>query len=108
MSNRGPTTLWWVEDNQSGSFSTLPTGPFFLPALIVVCAFYLYRACFGKNHTHKSVATYLVHSEEWQAKYKRYKMLIKRSVQTNNNLDYLEIVELRSLERYLNNPHNIK
>jgi hypothetical protein len=102
--NQGPN-LWWVYDTDEKSFSTLPTGPFLVPALFICGLSVLWRSCFDRRHTIETIAGELVNSAYWQAKYKRYREIVKRSVDTDNNLELHERYELRELEAYLNNPY---
>ncbi len=102
--NQGPN-LWWVYDTDEKSFSTLPTGPFLVPALFICGLSVLWRSCFDRQHTIETIAGELANSAYWQAKHKRYMELVKRSVDTDNNLELHERYELKKLSTYLNNPY---
>jgi hypothetical protein len=97
----GPN-LWWVYDNESNKFSALPTGPFFVPALII-CSI---AALFGAGRT--EVSTFAKRagpralSPEWPAKEKRYwELFRKRCERYPEPLDWDEHLELMRLEQYL-------
>jgi hypothetical protein len=102
--NQGPN-LWWVYDTDEKSFSTLPTGPFLVPALFIAGLSVLWRSCFNQRHTIETMAGKLVDTAYWQAQRKRYSELVQRSVDTNNNLELHERHELKKLEDYLYNPY---
>lgn len=103
--NNFQPNLWWVFDSESNTFSTLPTGPFLVPALIFCGLFYFARFLVQKHHTHETIAEDLAETWQWKEKKRRYDELIIKSVETFNNLDFYELAELRQLEAYLSNPH---
>jgi hypothetical protein len=98
--------LWWAYDGESGSFSTLPTGPFLLPAIAIVLAATIFRSLFSGATTAKEVAGHLSKTKEWQSKYQRYQQLVATFVENNGDISIAETYELDQLEAYLNNPHN--
>jgi hypothetical protein len=100
----GPN-LWWIYDTDEKSFSTLPTGPFLVPALFICALSALWRSRSNQQHTTESIAGELVNTAHWQAKRKRQLELVQRLVDTNNNLEIHERHELQQLKKYLNNPH---
>lgn len=102
--NQGPN-LWWVYDTEQKSFSTLPTGPFLVPALFICGLSFLWRSCFDRRHTTETIAGELVNSAYWQAKRNRHLELIQKLTDTDNNLELHERHELQQLKKYLNNPH---
>jgi hypothetical protein len=102
--NQGPN-LWWVYDTDEKSFSTLPTGPFLVPALFIAGLSVLWRSCFDRQHTTETIAGELVNTAYWQAKRKRQLELVQRLVDTDNNLELHERHELQQLKKYLNNPY---
>jgi hypothetical protein len=100
----GPN-LWWVYDTDEKSFSTLPTGPFLVPALLICGLSVLWRSCFDRQHTIETIAGSLTDTAYWQAKHKRYMELVYLSAETDNNLEMHERHELNKLQTYLNNPY---
>lgn len=100
----GPN-LWWVYDSEERSFSTLPTGPFLVPALFICGIIVLWRNLFDRQHTIETIAGGLAHTDHWKIKQRRYHELIEISVATNNDLTFAERHEYNELETYLNNPH---
>lgn len=94
--------LWWVFDSEDQSFSTLPTGPFLLPFLILFGIIGLYRAATLKEHTLISIAGPLAETAHWKDRKKRYDDLLQKMV--DNGLSYSEDHEIRKLERYLLDP----
>jgi hypothetical protein len=100
----GPN-LWWVYDTDEKSFSTLPTGPFLVPALFICGLSVVWRSFFDRQYTIETIAGGLTDTDYWQAKHARYREIVKRSVDTNNNLELHERHELKELESYLYNPH---
>lgn len=98
--------LWWVFDSEDQSFSTLPTGPFLAPALIIALAIALYRSIAVKEQTFTTIAGYMAETEHWQQHKKRYDELVHKFVY--KELSYTEGHELNKLEKYLLNPWNIK
>lgn len=105
MKNDSQPMLWWVLDEDTNSFSTLPTGPFLVPALIIYGLILLARSTCFKPATLDAVAGSLISTKYWKEKRKRYDELTTKSAETNNNLSYFEMIELRKLEDYLHNPH---
>lgn len=99
----GPN-LWWVYDSDNGSFSTLPTGPMLLPALLVMGLAALFSSR-PRTKTFKENAGKLARTPEWQAKHARYQELVRMYVSSNGDLELEELNELRLLEKYLYNPH---
>ena len=101
-----PTNLWWAYDSETGSFSALPASPFLVPALIIMSIIALFK---GANRqpvtTIEELAGPLRDTAEWQQKYKRYHELIKKRVESANNFDPYESLELEHLHRYMFNPH---
>jgi hypothetical protein len=98
--------LWWVYNPEDQSFSTLPTGPFLVPALIIATVFSLFRSWRDpKLVNFKQAAGKISESNEWQFKHARYRELSRRFVNDPDALDYTELSELRRLESYLYNPH---
>jgi hypothetical protein len=102
--NQGPN-LWWVYDSEQQSFSTLPTGPFLVPALFICGLTVLWRSCFDRRHTVETIAGKLADTQEWQAKYKRYRELIRISTEKNGDFTLAERYEYEALNTYLNNPY---
>jgi hypothetical protein len=100
----GPN-LWWVYDTDENSFSTLPTGPFLVPALFICGLSVVWRSLFDRQHTIETIAGSLVDNPNWQVKQKRYYELIEILVETNNNLTFIEREEYETLRAYLNNPY---
>ncbi|MGA1024105.1 MAG: hypothetical protein ACO3S8_05400 [Aquiluna sp.] len=102
-----PGKLWWVYNSETGSFSTLPTGPLLLPALLVMAI----GALFGFNErtkTFKDVAGNIAKTSEWQAKNYRYQQLVSKFVAVNGDLELSELAELEGLESYMCNPRGIR
>ena len=97
--------LWWAYDSEEKSFSTLPAGPFLIPALLISGAAVLWRSCFNRRHTIETIAGELVNNGYWRQKRIRYDELVQRQVDTNNNLELNEMYELKQLSRYLRNPY---
>lgn len=104
MSN-GPN-LWWVYNAEDQSFSTLPTGPFLVPALLIMGVLSLFGVGRQRVVTVEELAGPLTKDPAWQRKRKRYQELIDKSVATGHNLEYFEYKELHELGRYLHNPYN--
>jgi hypothetical protein len=101
----GPN-LWWVYDDEGGSFSTLPTGPFLVPALIICGIAALFGAGRTKVATYESKAGDLVNTPEWQAANKRHwKLFRKWADGFPDGISYAERCEMDRLEAYLNNPY---
>jgi hypothetical protein len=103
MSNN--PNLWWVYDNDNKSFSTLPTGPFLLPAIAVILIASAFKQLFIGAATAESVAGRLSRTKNWQTKYKRYQKLVSNAVKNNGDISVAERYELDQLKAYLNNPH---
>lgn len=101
----GPN-LWWVYNAEDQSFSTLPPGPFLVPALLIMGVLSLFGVGRQRVVTVEQLAGPLVNNPSWQRKRKRYQELIDKSVATGHNLEYLEYKELDELGRYLHNPYN--
>lgn len=97
--------LWWAYDEDDASFSTLPTGPFLVPALFIAGIAVLWQTCFYRHKTLETVAGHVSKTDEWQRKRKRYDELTDKLAATNNNLELSEHYELRQLQEYLYNPH---
>jgi hypothetical protein len=100
----GPN-LWWVYDTDEKSFSTLPTGPFLLPGLFIFGFTVLWRNYFDRQHTIETIAGRLVNTEDWRAKHKRYRELVKIHVDTNGDFTLAQKYEYDKLNAYLNNPY---
>lgn len=97
----GPN-LWWVYDDDNGRFSTLPTGPFFVPALIICSIAALFGAGRTKVSTLAERAGPRSNSPEWPAKEKRYwELFRKHSDNYPDGLDWPEYQEMTELLRYL-------
>lgn len=96
--------LWWAYNSEDEKFSTLPAGPFLVPALIIAGLSVLFRTCFNRGHTVETIAGELADSDYWKQKHKRYLELIRRQVDTNNDLEIHEKHELNQLSIYLRNP----
>lgn len=105
MRNDSQPMLWWVLDEQTDSFSTLPTGPFLVPALIIYGLILLARSTCYRQVTVKTIAGSLSDTTYWKQKKRRYDELVQKSAATDNNLSYYEMTELKKLESYLYNPH---
>jgi hypothetical protein len=101
----GPN-LWWVYDTDEKSFSTLPTGPFLVPALFICGLSVLWRSCFDRRQTLEIIVGEIANTEYWQIKRKRQLELNKRVSDTNNNIELYERCELEEIERYLYNPYD--
>jgi hypothetical protein len=103
MSSNGPN-LWWVYDTENQSFGSLPTGPFFLPAIVIMAISAILGDTLFKPKTlvgvHEKVA-----SDEWKAKHARYQHLVDAFVCNNGDLSLAEQYELDQLKIYLNNPY---
>lgn len=97
--------LWWVFDSEDRSFSTLPTGPFLLPCLIIFLGAALYRAVAVREHTFTSIAGNMAETEHWQAKKKRYDELVQKFAY--GELEHAEFFELNKLETFLADPWNV-
>jgi len=96
--------LWWLFDPDSESFSTLPTGPFMVPALILCLFLYLSKAILEREHTYRSIAGPIAETEEWKRKKERYDELVAAFVASNGNIELHERTELNRLEKYLLDP----
>lgn len=101
MSNQ-PVNLWWVYDPEDRSFSTLPTGPFLVPAIIIAAIVSLFTGK-RRRRTLADNAGSLAHSPEWQEKYKRYNELVQKKL--NSDLELHEIAEFDRIQAYVFNPH---
>jgi hypothetical protein len=105
MNNPQPM-LWWVFDSDSKTFSTLPTGPFLVPAFLILTTIWLIKTAIVKEITPETIASEsLMQTDYWKQKKQRYDDLLKRLAVTNNDLSLTESAELRSLQKYLYNPH---
>ena len=100
--------LWWTYDSEAHSFSSLPTGPFLLPALILLGLSVLWRGTFDRGHTIETVAGNLTGTKYWQEKRNRYSELVRKSAELDGQIDYFEQTELNELSRYLHNPYGHK
>lgn len=96
--------LWWAYDSENGKFTTLPAGPFLIPALIIAGLSVLLRKCFHRKHTVETIAGELVGSDYWKRKRERYLELIQKRVDSNNDLEPRERHELDQLSSYMRNP----
>lgn len=101
----GPN-LWWVYNAEDQSFSTLPTGPFLVPALLIMGVLSLFGVGRRRVVTVEELAGPLAKDPSWQQKRKRYQELIDKSVATGHDLEVHEIFELHRLGKYLHNPYN--
>ena len=105
MSGPGPT-LWWLYDPEQGSFSTLPPGPFLVPALIVfglaalVTGKPFRRACFHDR------AGELQNTSTWKKRHERYLTLQDRYINDIDGMPFHELVEYKQLTSYMYNPVN--
>ena len=102
----GPN-LWWVYNSDEGGFSTLPTGPLLVPALLFMAIASLFSNGGQRVANLEKTAGHLAHTPEWQAKHDRYHELIRKSLDNGNSLDYLEWAEFRKLEHYLHDPFGL-
>ena len=97
--------LWWVFDSEEQSFSTLPTGPFLAPFLILFGLIAAYRAVAVKEHTLTSIAGPLAETNQWKQRKDRYDKLLQKMV--ISGLELNEDYEIKKLEKYLLNPWKI-
>ena len=100
----GPN-LWWIFDSENDSFTTLPTGPFMVPALFLCAFLYFTKAIVAREHTIESIAGDLVHNDYWKAQKQRYDYLVIKSTRSSESLQMHEYAELKRLEKYLMNPY---
>lgn len=100
--SKGPT-LWWAYDSDSGEFSTLPTGPFLIPALIIAGL----TAIFGSlsHRSPESIHSELAKTPEWKQKQIRYDYLIEQAVANCGDISPAERYELNQLKSYFHNPY---
>ena len=99
----GPN-LWWVYNSDEGGFSTLPTGPMLVPALLFMAIASLFTGGGERVADLEKLAGSLAKTPEWQARYQRYEELIDKFVRTGNELSIAEMAEFKRLEDYLYNP----
>lgn len=101
MSQHTVPNLWWVYNAEDNQFSTLPTGPFLVPALLFMGLVVLFKACTGRSRSLEYVAGSLTTNPIWQDRRNRYFELISRSY---DGLSLSEVYEKQALRDYLNNP----
>lgn len=89
------TNLWWQYNSESESFSPLPTGPLFWPALLVVLAIGLKNK---SKQTRNKIDQGFIKSEYYNKKKQRYNQLISKSIYHPDGLSIPEAEELRTLE----------
>lgn len=108
--NNQPTpNLWWAFDSSENTFTTLPTGPFFLPALIIFGLVSLFRSSKNNQPAFVQAAGPLVKSPYWIKQYNRYHELLEKEIRGKidhgRDLSYAEQYEFKQIEEYLRNPH---
>lgn len=106
MSTNPQPMLWWVFDSESQAFSTLPTGPFLVPAFLILTTIWLVKTAIVKEITPETIAgEALMQTDYWKRKKQRYDELLNKLAETNNNLSLSENAELRKIQKYLYSPH---
>jgi hypothetical protein len=105
MSSQRPG-LWWVYDSEDRAFSTLPTGPFLVPALIIACIAVLFRSRGAEPYPFAKRAGDLVHTERWQKRCRRFLELEDRYISNREDMRCWEVDEYLRLRAYMHHPHS--
>lgn len=101
--NREPN-LWWSYDPDNGSFAALPAGPFFLPALIVVCIASIGNALFNPRRSREEIVGSISKTDLYRQQAARYQYLGSKRLE-QGDLELREWREYYDLQFFLNNPH---